>query len=235
MLHNSLIQYIVKSFFLFCFLVFVTQYKAQDSTSSNSNYFSIEGQIYPAFNNDDYRPKVKVRFFLNPKSALRLNLNTTRTSLYHEIYEINGLGVGSVEKINSLHQFSFGYEGHKQIKTTNLYTGIEGIVGFGRNDEYGSRTDSLTFIADENYSIKRPIRQFGVRVFSGFDQFLTENLFIGAEFGLLFLQTNNLVGSLTQVDGSSQTSSEVTTLIPKSNVQQLTLNGLGCIRIGWVF
>ena len=81
---------------------------------------------------------------MNPKSALRLNLNTTRTSLYHEIYEINGLGVGSVEKINSLHQFSFGYEGHKQIKTTNLYTGIEGIVGFGRNDEYGSRTDSLT-------------------------------------------------------------------------------------------
>ena len=68
-----------------------------------------------------------------------------------------------------------------------------------------------------------------------FDQFLTENLFIGAEFGLLFLQTNNLVGSLTQVDGSSQTSSEVTTLIPKSNVQQLSLNGLGCIRIGWVF
>ena len=235
MLYNSLIQYIVKSFFLLCFLVFITQYKAQDSTSSNSNYFSIEGQIYPAFNNDDYRPKVKVRFFLNPKSALRLNLNTTRTSLYHEIYEINGLGVGSVEKINSLHQFSFGYEGHKQIETTNLYTGIEGIVGFGRNDEYGSRTDSLTFIADENYSIKRPIRQFGVRVFSGFDQFLTENLFIGAEFGLLFLQTNNLVGSLIQVDGSSQTSSEVTTLIPKSNVQQLTLNGLGCIRIGWVF
>ncbi|MBF36171.1 MAG: hypothetical protein CL838_03120 [Crocinitomicaceae bacterium] len=235
MLYNSLIQYIVKSFFLLCFLVFITQYKAQDSTSSNSNYFSIEGQIYPAFNNDDYRPKVKVRFFLNPKSALRLNLNTTRTSLYHEIYEINGLGVGSVEKINSLQQFSFGYEGHKQIKTTNLYTGIEGIVGFGRNDEYGSRTDSLTFIADENYSIKRPIRQFGVRVFSGFDQFLTENLFIGAEFGLLFLQTNNLVGSLIQVDGSSQTSSEVTTLIPKSNVQQLTLNGLGCIRIGWVF
>ena len=127
MLYNSLIQYIVKSFFLLCFLVFVTQYKAQDSTSSNSNYFSIEGQIYPAFNNDDYQPKVKVRFFLNPKSALRLNLNTTRTSLYHEIYEINGLGVGSVEKINSLHQFSFGYEGHKQIKTTNLYTGIEGI------------------------------------------------------------------------------------------------------------
>ena len=65
--------------------------------------------------------------------------------------------------------------------------------------------------------------------------FLTENLFIGAEFGLLFLQTNNLVGSLTQLDGSSQTSSEVTTLIPKSNVQQLALNGLGCIRIGWVF
>ena len=235
MLYNSLIQYIVKSFFLLYFLVFVTQYKAQDSTSSNSNYFSIEGQIYPAFNNDDYRPKVKVRFFLNPKSALRLNLNTTRTSLYHEIYEINGLGVGSVEKINSLHQFSFGYEGHKQIKKTNLYTGIEGIIGFGRNDEYGSRTDSLTFIADENYSIKRPIRQFGVRVFSGFDQFLTENLLIGAEPGLLFLQTNNLVGSLTQVDGSSQTSSEVTTLIPKSNVQQLALNGLGCIRIGWVF
>ena len=184
---------------------------------------------------DQYRPKIKLRYFLNEKSALRFNINVNRESDYFEIREINGNGVGSVERISALHHFSFGFEGYKKMKNTGIYTGIEGIVGFGRNDEYGSRTDSLIFIPDQNYNIKRPVRQFGIRLLCGIDQYLTPNLFIGTEMGIQFIQTNYLDGSYQVLDQSSQTSSDVTSIIPKSNEQAFSIGGVGCLRIGWIF
>ncbi len=229
--HKQLIHFLIILFFLFLSSV----YHAQDSTNTTEKYVSIEGQIYPSFNADQYRPKLKLRYFLNEKSALRFNINVNRQSDYFEIREINGNGVGSVERISALHHFSFGYEGYKKMKNTGIYTGIEGIVGFGRNDEYGSRTDSLIFIPDQNYNIKRPVRQFGIRLLCGIDQYLTPNLFIGTEMGIQFIQTNYLDGSYQVLDQSSQTSSDVTSIIPKSNEQAFSIGGVGCLRIGWVF
>ena len=59
--------------------------------------------------------------------------------------------------------------------------------GLGKNEEYGSRTDSVIFIADYNYSVKKPISQFGVHVFSGVDFYLFDNLYVGTELGFCFL------------------------------------------------
>ena len=226
---------LIKYFIILFFLLVSPFYHAQDSTNTTEKYVSIEGQIYPSFNEDQYMPKLKLRYFLNEKSALRFNVNVNRQSDYFEIREINGNGVGSVERINALHHFSFGYEGCKKMKNTGIYTGIEGIIGFGRNDEYGSRTDSLIFIPDQNYNIKRPVRQFGIRLLCGIDQYLTPNLFIGTEMGIQFIQTNYLDGSYQVLDQSSQTSSDVTSIIPKSNEQAFSIGGVGCLRIGWVF
>ncbi len=235
MTYNTLYKLLVRFNLIILYLVLSPFYNAQDSTKVNTAYISIEGQIYPSFNIDRYRPKLKFRCFLNEKSVLRFNVDFNRESHYFEIREINGNGVGSVERISALHHFSFGYEGYNKINKTGLYTGIEGIIGFGRNDEYGSRTDSLIFIPDQNYNIKRPVRQLGIRLLSGFDQYLTQNLYVGTEIGLQFIQTNFLEGSYQILDQSSQTSSDVTTVIPKSREQIFSLGGVGCVRIGWVF
>ena len=235
MIYINLNKQLVKQFVVLFFLFVSYVYHAQDSAKTTKKYVSIESQIYPSFNVDQYRPKLKLRYFLNEKSALRFNVNVNRQSNYFEIREINGNGVGSVERISALHHFSFGYEGYKKMKNTGIYTGIEGIVGFGRNDEYGSRTDSLIFIPDQNYNIKRPVRQFGIRLLCGIDQYLTPNLFIGTEMGIQFIQTNYLDGSYQVLDQSSQTSSDVTSIIPKSNEQAFSIGGVGCLRIGWVF
>ena len=235
MTYNNSNKQLVKQFVVLFFLFVSSVCHAQDSAKTTKKYVSIEGQIYPSFNVDQYRPKLKLRYFLNEKSALRFNINVNRQSDYFEIREINGNGVGSVERISALHHFSFGYEGCKKMNNTGIYTGIEGIVGFGRNDEYGSRTDSLIFIPDQNYNIKRPVRQFGIRLLCGIDQYLTPNLFIGTEMGVQFIQTNYLDGSYQVLDQSSQTSSDVTSIIPKSNEQAFSIGGVGCLRIGWIF
>ena len=235
MIYNKLHKQIIKYIIILFFPLSSPFYYAQDSISTTDKFVSIEGQIYPSFNMDQYRPKIKLRYFLKENSVLRFNVNVNRESDYFEIREINGNGIGSVERISALHHFSFGYEGYKIMNNTGIYTGIEGIIGFGRNDEYGSRTDSLIFIPDQNYNIKRPVRQFGIRLLCGLDQYLTPNLFIGTEMGIQFIQTNYLDGSYQVLDQSSQTSSDVTSIIPKSNEQVFSLGGVGCLRIGWVF
>ena len=234
-LSKQLLYNIKCAFYVLTLMIFPICSNAQDSSNHFLNYVSLEGQVYPSFNTDQYKPQVKLRYFFNERSALRLNINISRESNYFEIRGINVNGIGSVERISSLHQISFGYEGFKKINKTAIYSGIEGIFGFGRNNEYGSRTDSLVFIADQNYNLKKPIRQLGLRIFSGLDQYLTKHFFIGTEIGIQFIQTNYLEGYFQVIDGSSQTSTDVRTVIPKSRDQIFSFGGLGSIRVGWVF
>ena len=65
---------------------------------------------------DDYSPSIKFRLNLNNSSALRVNVDVNRKADYKEILELGGDGVGSVEKINSMYQFSFGFEKQKRLK-----------------------------------------------------------------------------------------------------------------------
>ena len=142
----------------------LTVFYSQDTAVNYKNRISIEGQIYPNFNQDIYRPKIKIRYNLNNKSALRINTNFNRSANFREIYEVNGPGVGSVEKIYSMYSFSLGYESQKRWKNSVIYSGLEGVLGFGRNDEYGSRTDSVNYVSDLDYNYQRPIQKMGLRV-----------------------------------------------------------------------
>jgi hypothetical protein len=223
-------------FFLGAIILFVNfSTFSQDTLVGKSTTVSIEGQVYPAFNADTYRPQFKVRLNLNDHSAIRLNSSFSRDVAYNEILEIGGNGVGSVEKISSMYTFALGYEGQKKIKNAVIYGGIEGVLGFGRNDEYGSRTDSISFIPDINYNYQRPVQQMGVRIFSGLDYYIGSNLYFGTEMGLSLLQTNYNTGSYNRENVSSLTDPNETTIIAKSKVSNLSFNGIGVIRVGWRF
>ena len=62
-LNKQIIQYVSILFFLFA----SSFNYAQDSVSTTDKYVSIEGQIYPSFNIDQYRPKIKLRYFFKRK------------------------------------------------------------------------------------------------------------------------------------------------------------------------
>ena len=213
----------------------LTVFYSQDTAVNFNNRISIEGQIYPNFNQDIYRPKIKIRYNLNNKSALRINTNFNRSANYREIYEVNGPGVGSVEKIYSMYSFSLGYESQKRWKNSVIYSGLEGVLGFGRNDEYGSRTDSVNYVSDLDYNYQRPIQKMGLRVFFGGEFYLKSNLYFGTEFGIMLLKTSFLKGSYNVIDYSSLTSSDVTVEIPKSFNSGIYYSGIGVIRVGFIF
>jgi len=207
----------------------------QDTTNSKDNWLSFEGQIYPNFNEDNYRPQFKMRLNFNEKSALRINTNFQRIAVYKEIYETGGSGVGYVDNISSMYQFSIGYEAQKKLEKTIIYSGFEGVLGFGRNDEYGSRTDSITFISNLSYNYKQPVQSLGLRLFIGGEYYLNSNIYFGTEFGIMLLKTTYEDRTYQTKYDSSPNSSDISIDTPKNSSSALLYSGLGTFRVGFVF
>jgi len=233
MVHKNRILLIVLSmlFLIFCKNSFFTQ----DSLAKTKKTISVEGQIYPSLNMDVYSPNIKFRLNLNNSSALRINADINRVMDYKEILELGGDGVGSVEKINSIYQFSLGYEKQKRFKKSLVYSGIEGVLGIGKNDEYGSRTDSISFVSSLNYNYKRPVQNLGLRVFFGGEYYVKSNIYVGTEFGFLISKTTYKNGTYQVLNEASVTSADVTENIPKTSQSEMLFSGLGVIRVGFVF
>ncbi len=233
MIHNKRILLIVMgTFFL---IIYNNSLFAQDSLAKTKKIISVEGQIYPSSNTDIYSPNIKFRLNLNNSSALRINVDVNREADYKEILELGGDGVGSVEKINSMYQFSLGYEKQKRLKKSLVYSGFEGVLGIGKNDEYGSRTDSISFVSALNYNYKRPVQNFGLRVFFGGEYYVKSNIYVGTEFGFLISKTTYKNGTYQVLNEASVTSADVTENIPKTSRSEMLFSGLGVIRVGFVF
>ena len=233
MVHNNRILLMVLPTLLLIFCN--NSFFAQDSLAKTKKIISVEGQIYPSLNTDVYSPNIKFRFNLNNSSALRINADINRAVDYKEILEIGGDGVGSVEKINSMYEFSLGYEKQKRLKKSLVYSGIEGVLGIGKSDEYGSRTDSISFVSSLNYNYKRPVQNLGLRVFFGGEYYVKSNIYVGTEFGFLTSKTTYKNGTYQVLNDASVTSADVTENIPKTSQSEMLFSGLGVIRVGFVF
>ena len=182
-----------------------------------------------------YVPNLQIRYFFAENSALRIGLAYQYSSVLREINEVGGDGVGTVEKLNDMFTFNIGYEKHFRKNKVSPYLGGELQFGIGKNEEYGSRTDSVIFIADYNYSVKKPISQFGVHVFSGVDFYMFDNLYIGTELGILFSSIHSRTGEFKITDESSLTDPEIITSIPSVKTKSFGVTNVGMIKVGWRF
>jgi|GEM_PF-2590543 len=189
---------------------------------------------------DKFVPNLKIRYFVSNEIAIRSTFDLSANKTVHEINEIDGTGVGTVEKNYLLFTGSIGIEKHfksKELANTKVspYMGAELKISTGHNDEYGSRTDSVTFIPNYNYSSKVPLSGFGVHVFTGVDYTLFDNLYIGTEIGFSYQKITQNRGEFNTKDASSLTASDVTTAIPSIQTTNLNLINFGIVRVGWRF
>ena len=128
-----------------------------------------------------------------------------------------------------------GSRSQKRFENALIYSGLEGVLGFGRDNEYGSRTDSINYVSDLNYNFKKPVQNLGLRIFFGGEYYVKPNIYIGTEFGIMLLKTTYKIGEYNIIDDSSLTSSDETVEIPKTSSSGIFYSGLGSIRIGFVF
>lgn len=190
---------------------------------------------YQLRQDSSYVPNLQIRYFFNENSALRIGLAYQYSSVLREINETDGSGVGTVEKLNDMLSFNIGFEKHFRKDKVSPYLGGELQFSVGKNQAYGSRTDSVIFIADYNYSVKKPISQFGVHVFSGVDFYVFDNLYIGTELGILFSSIHVKAGEYKIMNESSLTDPEIITSIPSVKSKSFRVSNAGMIKVGWRF
>jgi outer membrane protein W len=212
--------------FILISLTFLSQTEKGLSLETKFDIFSKTGNI---------TPNLKARYFFNEENALRVSLAVQYNDATNEIFEIDGEGVGSVQKTNSFTTLSLGYEKHFAQEKFSPYVGGEFLIGFGSNSTYGSRTDSVVFINDFNYSSLQKSSSFGVHVFTGVDIKLYKGLFVGTEIGFMFNNLNYKRGEYKTEDASSTTNASTATSIPSTKEKSLSLANMGVIRFGWIF
>lgn len=222
-------KYIKSTLLLIAVLLF-TQSFAQDTVSK----LTFETR-YQLRKDSSYVPNLQFRYFVNEKGALRIGGAYQYSSVTREVHESGGEGVGTVEKLSNLFMFSVGYERHFKRNNVSPYFGGELNLGIGKIEEYGYRTDSVSFIPGLDYSSKVPTSQFGVHLFSGVDIYLFENLYIGTEFGFQFMKKDLKRGEFKSENSNSTTEPEIIENIPSVSTKSFDLVNAGVIRVGWRF
>lgn len=184
---------------------------------------------------ESYVPNLKLRYFITENAAIRTTVNYSSVNSKVEVNEVDGEGVGTVEKSNSLFSLSLGYEKHFRDEKVSPYFGGDLKVSTGNINEFGSRTDSVDFIPNYNYSSKVPVLGFGVHLFTGVDIDLYKSLYVGTELGLAYQSIQEKRGAFNVKDASSLTDPDVTTDIAAQTNSSFKLVNLGVIRLGWRF
>jgi outer membrane protein W len=180
-------------------------------------------------------PNLKGRYFFNSNNALRITLAVDYSDKTEELFEVDGEGVGSIQTTNSFSTIGLGYEKHFSDSKVSPYIGGEFKMGFGGNSVYGSRTDSLVFVNDFNYSSDQKINAFGVHLFTGVDIHLYKGLYCGTEIGFQFNSVKHKRGEYNTEDASSTTDATTSLSIPEKKSKDFTLVNMGVLRIGWHF
>jgi outer membrane protein W len=222
-MRNTIIILLISCFF---YESNIAQTEGKLAIETQFDFLSRSGNIIPS---------LKLRYFLEENHVLRGTFATSYTNSTQQIVQINGSGVGSIQRINALTTFSLGYEYHSIHDKFSPYVGGEFLIGTGKIDTYGLRTDSLVFVSSLNYSIKRPILQVGAHLFSGVDIPIYKGVYVGTEIGILVSSTTYKEGEYRKDDSASLTDATVIEKIPQLTTRNVFLSNMGVIRVGWRF
>ncbi len=179
---------------------------------------------------------LKGRYFINDNLAARLTLgfgfNTEKNHAFTTPGTTPEVEQTTTSKFNTFN-IAPGIEYHfGNWEKTSLYCGLE--LSFGMN-KASEKIENANFISGTTVEIKgqnangdRSASTFGVNLFTGVDYYITESLYMGAEFGLGFHSSKQK---------EVETTVAGTTVTEKDYGQN---SGFGvifnpAIRLGWKF
>ena len=182
----------------------------------------------------------RLRYFLGDNLAVRLGLNLQSQSQTRRIFE-NPDGTGGVgEEKNTFFLFGFrpGVEYHfaggEKLSTfagAQLILDITSAKTTRNNYVGGGYSPNFTQTVDGQSNLGAKGTTFGLGLYSGFDWYFTEKVYLGIEWGLNFTSTSNSDVTIT-------TSAGGTTTIRKtagSKAGGLAVSGVGILRLGYQF
>jgi len=230
----------MRSAFVLATLLLVGGIWAQKPTGGT---VTAEVGLQGAINNIAIAPigGARLRYFLGDNLAARLSLNLQSQSQTDRVFE-NRDGTGGVgEEKNTFFLFGFrpGVEYHfAGGEKLSTFAGAQLILDITSakttRNNYGvggGYSSNFTETVDGRSNLGAKGTTFGLGLYSGFDWYFTEKVYLGIEWGLNFTSTSNS-------DVTTTTSAGGNTTIRKtagSKAGGLAVFSVGILRLGYQF
>ncbi|MCX7606464.1 MAG: hypothetical protein N2170_04250 [Bacteroidia bacterium] len=182
----------------------------------------------------------RVRYFLGDNLAVRLGVGIATRSETDKAYE-NPDGTGGVgEEKETYSSFSllpgveYHFAGGEKLSTfagAYLFLDLESAKTTRSNYAAGAYAANFSQTVSGQSSFGRKGTTFGLGLYSGFDWYFVEKLYLGVEWGLIF-------GSTSQGDVVTETSvggTTTKTVQAGGRGSGLLVNALGALRLGYQF
>jgi hypothetical protein len=183
----------------------------------------------------------RLRYFLGDNLAVRLGLNLQSQSQTDRVFE-NRDGTGGVgEEKNTFFLFGFrpGVEYHfAGGEKLSTFAGAQLILDITSakttRNNYGlggGYTPNFTETVDGQSNLGAKGTTFGLGLYSGFDWYFTEKVYLGIEWGLNFTSTSNSDVTITTSAGGITTIRKTA----GSKAGGLAVFSVGILRLGYQF
>ncbi|MDW8134161.1 MAG: hypothetical protein RMJ66_03750 [Bacteroidia bacterium] len=207
-----------------------------------------EAGVSGIFNVNLIQGTTRFRYFLADRLALRLGLGFASGGETRKAYE-NPDGTGGTAELKGRYsnfqiypgaEFHFG--GAEKLST---FAGAYFLVGIGSarteainvdiNDYLGggdvSYRANTKLVIDGSYANFQKGTTIGVGLYTGFDWYITEKLYVGGEWGFLFQNTNYADVKVEQSSGG------VTLKLVRagSRISSTDIQAVGALRLGYQF
>ena len=207
---------------------------------TDSNPFSLEGGLsLNSASNTFNAPMLKLRYFAMDNFAVRLGLQMDNSKTVDNYYGFDAQGnessdsLGTVTTKDRLTWISLGGSYHfSQMDRLSPYVALDVMIGSGSTKVDGVDTDGSSYDPGRSFTSTEKQSGLGLNIAGGFDYYFAENVFIGAEVGLMFLSVKDKGAETSSTVGSTTTTA---TTLPLGTSSSFANSATAAIRLGWRF
>ena len=214
-------------------VLFATSVSVQAQFKPTSGSITTEISFAPFGNSPMSVDGLNVRYFVSDNFAARVNLDfSSDVTIVENNGGDNNNPIQVVKQTETFFMFSPGIEYHLgNINRLSPYIGAE--IGIGFNSDK-THTDNEGYVKGDYSKTKTPGMGFGGGVFTGFDFYIYEGLYLGAEFGFGYMAMSS---KPTKREGShgGQTDNIPENDYPKTKIKNMGFEANTAIRLGWRF
>lgn len=205
-----------------------------------SNPFSLEGGLsLNATENTFSAPTIKLRYFATDNIAGRLGLSYNSSKMVENVYGLDANfeptadSLGTITIKESMTWVSIGGSYHfSQLEKLSPYVALDLMYGMGSYNEQWADSDGTDYVKGVDAEIDTKSSGIGFGLSAGFDYYFAQNVFIGAELGLMYTSENDKGGTVSVTSGNSTTNLDI---LSSGKSSSMGNSATAAIRLGWRF
>lgn len=205
-----------------------------------TNPFSLEGGLsLNTTENTFSAPAIKLRYFATENIAGRLGLSYNSSKMVENVYGLDANfeptadSLGTITMKESMTWVSIGGSYHfSQLDKLSPYVALDLMYGMGSYNEQWADSDGTDYVKGDNAEVNTKSSGIGFGLSAGFDYYFAQNVFIGAELGLMYTSENDKGGTASFTSGNTTTNLDI---LSSGKSSSMGNSATAAIRLGWRF